>query len=171
MRTDGRWYVDERGNRWSTSSTLELVQLWSRSLVNCTDCIDCRYCRNCVGCRGCNGCVDCTNCANCVGCMRCTYCATCESCTDCQDCRRVVGCERFEQNPCRYMGPEMGSRGTQTTVYWLGDRTQVICGCYTGTLEAFEERVSRVHGDNRHGREYRRLIATVRKIREMEATT
>jgi hypothetical protein len=46
---------------------------------------------------------------------------------------------------------------------------QVVCGCFLGNLVEFENAVAEKHGDNEHGRKYRRYINIVRKIMEMEA--
>jgi hypothetical protein len=87
---------------------------------------------------------------------------------NCSGCSRCSNCSDFKQNPNRYTGQRIGSRDSQTTTYWSGDKIQVVCGCYKGTLDGFEARVKEVHGDNAHGKNYRQYIAIVRKIIEME---
>jgi len=62
----------------------------------------------------------------------------------------------------------MGSRNSQTTTYWNDEKTQVVCGCYTGTLDEFEKRVEKVHGNNECGKQYKKYIETIKKIIEME---
>jgi penicillin-binding protein-related factor A (putative recombinase) len=54
------------------------------------------------------------------------------------------------QNPLRYTTPKVGSRNTQTTIYWLDDQQQVICGCFKGTLKEFEAKVKQVHNLSSH---------------------
>jgi hypothetical protein len=62
----------------------------------------------------------------------------------------------------------MGSRKSQTTTYWLDDKNQVVCGCFSGTLVEFSERVEEIYGDKHHGLEYKKYISIVEKIMEME---
>jgi hypothetical protein len=62
----------------------------------------------------------------------------------------------------------MGSRNNQTTTYWLQDQIQVVCGYYKGTLEEFEKRVKKEHGNNDHGKAYGKYIDIVRTIIEKE---
>lgn len=58
----------------------------------------------------------------------------------------------------------MGSRCDQTTTYWIEGKTQVVCGCFIGTIEEFKKRVEVVHGDNVHGKAYKKYIAIVEMI-------
>lgn len=53
------------------------------------------------------------------------------------------------------LGP-LGSRSGDTTFYVDKDRNILVtCGCFNGTIEAFEKRVKETHGDsNLYGREY-----------------
>jgi hypothetical protein len=44
----------------------------------------------------------------------------------------------------------------------------VICGCFVGTVEEFEYKASKIHGDNLHGVAYRKYIEIVRMIMEAE---
>jgi hypothetical protein len=62
----------------------------------------------------------------------------------------------------------MGSRKAQTTTYWLDDKSQVVCGCFRGTLEEFKNKVVETHGDNEPAKEYQKYISIVEKIIEME---
>ena len=53
----------------------------------------------------------------------------------------------------------LGSRYGTTTIYRNKDGgLTVTCGCFLGTLEEFEAKVKKTHGDNLFGREYRALI-------------
>ena len=62
------------------------------------------------------------------------------------------------------IGP-MGSRSAHTTFYHRADgETMVVCGCFHDTLDAFEERVAKVHGNNRYGKTYMAAIEFVRKV-------
>ena len=62
------------------------------------------------------------------------------------------------------IGP-MGSRSAHTTFYHRADgETMVVCGCFHDTLNAFEERVTEVHGNNRYGKVYMAAIEFVRKV-------
>jgi hypothetical protein len=80
----------------------------------------------------------------------------------------AIAAAGFKTIPMRYVGQVMGSRESQTTTYWTADKNQVICGCFKGTLDEFETRVNDVYGSTRHGAEYKKYIAIVRKIMEME---
>src|SRR5690606_34424192 len=42
----------------------------------------------------------------------------------------------------------------------------IMCGCFTGTLDEFAQRVDEEHGDNIHGKRYRALIEMFRSYRE-----
>ena len=62
------------------------------------------------------------------------------------------------------IGP-MGSRSAHTTFYHRADgETMVVCGCFHDTLDAFEKRVAKVHGNNRYGKAYMAAIEFVRKV-------
>jgi len=61
------------------------------------------------------------------------------------------------------IGP-IGSRRGTTTAYLIENK--IRCGCFTGTLEAFEAKVRRTHADNPlHLAEYLALVAMVKAIR------
>ena len=67
----------------------------------------------------------------------------------------------------RYTGKFIGSRSSQTTTYWTDkDNIQVVCGCFSGDLEAFEKQVKEVYPDESH--EYYKYIKIVRTIICME---
>ena len=59
--------------------------------------------------------------------------------------------------------PKMGSRKGQTTIYFDSARTEVICGCFTGTLDEFKVAIDATHGDNHHGVEYRKWLTSFEK--------
>lgn len=61
----GKYWVDSKGNRWSTSKyTKERAILHSKSLVNCVNCTNCYMCSNCK---------DCSNLINCKNCIECCH--------------------------------------------------------------------------------------------------
>jgi len=84
------------------------------------------------------------------------------------NCVNCVNCRDFEENPLRYTGEKMGSRNSQTTTYWTNGKNQVVCGCFSGTIDDFEKRVSEVYGDTGHGAEYAKYIKIVRMIMAAE---
>lgn len=73
------------------------------------------------------------------------------NCVNCSDCSN---CSGFEYNPCRYTSEKMGSRESQTTVYWLSDIVQLVCDFFRGSLKEFEEKVMSVYGNEGHGKDY-----------------
>lgn len=64
---------------------------------------------------------------------------------------------------CIVIGP-IGSRNGNTTFYKSNGELHAICGCYSGTLAEFSERVQSVHGENEHGKRYQAAIEYVKKI-------
>ncbi len=62
--------------------------------------------------------------------------------------------------------PKMGSRKGQTTIYYDSTRAEVVCGCFTGTLDEFKVAIDATHGDNHHGVEYRKWLTSFEKYRE-----
>jgi hypothetical protein len=62
----------------------------------------------------------------------------------------------------------MGSRNSNTTIYWVKDNIQVVCGCFTGNLIQFEEKVKKTHGNNEHAKNYLKLISNVKNLIENE---
>jgi hypothetical protein len=54
----------------------------------------------------------------------------------------------------------VGSRDAQTTMYFDNVRTEIVCGCWKGTLQEFETRVNSVYPfGNKYGDDYRKNIA------------
>ena len=48
-----------------------------------------------------------------------------------------------------------GSKNRHTTFFRCKDDTiKVICGCFTGTLDEFRDKVKETHGDNKYAKEY-----------------
>jgi hypothetical protein len=107
----------------------------SRNLINCSYCIDCL---------GCIDCIDCIDCINCIGCIDCG------------------GCSGFKTNPERITSPILGSRDSQTTFYWNNEKEQIVCGCFKGTLEEFEEKIKETHGDNEFAQGYFKWIDAIK---------
>lgn len=86
-------------------------------------------------------------------------------CRCCSDCRGCSNCSYFKSNPQRYVSQNMGSRNAQTTIFFLENRTMIICGCWNGTIDEFETRVNNVYPEGvKHGDDYRKLITLMRKI-------
>ncbi len=52
----------------------------------------------------------------------------------------------------------MGSRNSQTTIYWIGNIVKVVCGCFRGNLQEFKEKVMSVYGNKGHGKDYLEFI-------------
>ena len=62
----------------------------------------------------------------------------------------------------------IGSRNDFTTFFRNKDGgISVKCGCFCGTVDEFTEKVSETHGDNKHGRVYRKC-AELAKIQILE---
>ena len=125
---NNRWY-DDNNNSWSSDiETEKSAEAKSKTLIDC---------------RGCRGCSDCSGCSGCSGCIYCSGCS---------------GCIFFSSNPQRYVSAPIGSRNDQTTVYWLKGDVQVICGCFRGDLNQFEDAVRATHDNNVHGQAYQKYI-------------
>lgn len=141
---DNRW-VDDNNNSWNADiETEESVQKKSNTLLDCSNCSDC------------SDCINCTYCSDCTKCSNCTWCSSCSSCSDCSD------CSGFKTNPQRITSERIGSRNSQKTYYWTEEHEQVVCGCFKGTLDEFEQRVKEVHGDNEHGIAYQKWIDKIK---------
>ena len=48
----------------------------------------------------------------------------------------------------------IGSRDDTTTAFRTADGVRVKCGCFYGSIEEFEKKVKKTHGDNQYGKEY-----------------
>lgn len=139
------FYVDENNNRWDADIyTKSYAQKCSESLVYCHNCSDCSCCRNCS---------DCHNCHNCH------YCRDCSNCHNCSD---------FNINPQRYVTPKVGSRDDNTTIYWVGNDVQVVCGCFRGNVDEWEAKIKETHKYNeKHLKDYLEQVENIKKIMEL----
>jgi hypothetical protein len=174
MKKHNGYWTDENNNRWSCVIYSEdQAEVFSKTLfdckgcVNCTACIRCTDCTDCTDCARCIDCLDCTRCIDCTNCTRCADCTGCLDCTrciDCTNCTRCADCSTLKRNPQRYLSGNIGSRHSQTCFYWLKDKTQVVCGCWRGTLEEFEERVNEVYPEGKYGNQYRAEIEKVKYL-------
>ena len=159
QQIDGYWVIGS--NKWDASIyPQEQAEKYSKTLINCQNCINCRSCSSCSSCSDCSNCSNCSYCRSCSSCSYCSYCSDCRCCSDCRSCsscsycrycrscRSCSSCSDFKTNPQRITSSFLGSRNSQTTYYWDDKREQIICGCFKGTLEEFEEQVKITHGDN-----------------------
>ena len=180
---NGRYY-DENNNSWNADiESLESATKKSGSLINCSDCracSDCSYCSACSDCRACRDCRDCSDCSYCSACRACSACSACRACSACSDCRDCSACSDcrycsacrdcrdcsdYKSNPCRFVSKKIGSRKSNTTIYWLDGNEQVICGCFRGNLNEFENAVNKTHANNlTYLSDYTKLIELVRYI-------
>jgi len=96
-------------------------------------------------------------------------CSGCRNCSNCSYCRDCSGCRDFSANPQRYLTPIIGSRKAQTSFYWDTYKTQVVCGCFSGTLEEFETKVKNTYkGRSNHRKDYLVEINKVKYLRELD---
>ena len=162
---NGRYY-DENNNSWNADiESLESATKKSVSLINCSDCSDCRDCSDCSYCSACSACSDCSYCSACRACSDCRDCSACSACSDCRDCSACSDCRDYKSNPCRFVSKKIGSRKSNTTIYWLDGNEQVICGCFRGNLNEFENAVNKTHANNlTYLSDYTKLIELVRYI-------
>jgi hypothetical protein len=59
----------------------------------------------------------------------------------------------------------MGSNHSNTCVYWAKDKVQVVCGCFSGTIEEFKNAVNKKYGEKH---EYHDFINTALMIMKSE---
>ena len=57
----------------------------------------------------------------------------------------------------------IGSRNGVTTIFHTDKGIFVRCGCFSGTLDEFVEKVKETHGDNKHAKNYLALVEFVKK--------
>lgn len=96
---------------------------------------------------------------NCRNCSDCSYCRNCHNCHNCSD---------FNINPQRYVTPKVGSRDDNTTIYWVGNDVQVVCGCFRGNVDEWEAKIKETHKYNKkHLKDYLEQVEIVRKIMEL----
>ena len=183
-KINGFW-TDANNNKWDALIYSEQeAETQSKTLTNCSgctgctgcsgctrctrcsDCARCSDCSGCTGCTGCSGCRYCTRCSDCARCSDCSDCLGCRYCSGCTRCARCSGCTGYKTNPARYVSPSIGSRSANTSVYWTTkDDVQVVCGCFRGSLETFEEAVKKTHKNNPvHRKNYLLLISVVRTL-------
>ena len=75
----------------------------------------------------------------------------------------LTGAVICKSNDYIVLGP-IGSRSGIMTFYRAkGDSVWVKCGCFNDTIDAFAEEVIKVHGDDRHGRDYAAAIEFARR--------
>ena len=159
METVNGYWQDENGNRWNANEYTE-SQAKNARLVSCTGCVDCFSCSDCSRCSRCS---DCSGCTYCTCCTYCSYCSDCSRCSDCSDCSR---CLDFDTQPQQYSTPKMGRVNRINFLHWTPEKSSVTCGCFTGSIDKLERRVAEVHGDNKHGKDYRDQIAIFRMLVE-----
>lgn len=81
----------------------------------------------------------------------------CSGCSDCHD---------FKENPERITSKKIGSRNSQTTIYWTDQYEQVVCGCFKGNISEFKAKISETHGTNNFAVEYLNFIEKVENYRK-----
>ena len=65
----------------------------------------------------------------------------------------------------RYLTPIVGSRSSQTTIYWTNkDDTQIVCGCWKGNLLEFEKQVKEVHANTEYLQPYLKQIEIMKML-------
>lgn len=76
---------------------------------------------------------------------------------------RVSGDARVYGNADIMWLSKIGSRLGTTTVFKAKDgNIKVTCGCFYGSLDEFDKKVEKTHGDNRYGKEYKAFIELVK---------
>jgi hypothetical protein len=155
--TKNKW-IDENLNSWDKKkySEEDAIRL-SETLSNCSYCSDCSNCSNC------SYCSNCSDCSNCSSCSYCSYCSDCSNCSYCSYCSYCSDCSDFKENPERIYSSKIGSRKSNTKVYFNSEKTLVVCGCFCGSLKEFEERVNTVHEGTVYQKEYNNFIEKVKK--------
>ena len=83
----------------------------------------------------------------------------CSNCSDCSDCS---DCSYFKTNPERITSAKIGSRNSQSTYYWTNEHEMIICGCFSGTLQEFENKVKEKHQGNDHEIAYMNWINKIK---------
>ena len=95
------------------------------------------------------------------------HCSYCRDCSDCSYCRNCSDCS---ENPQRYTTAKIGSRDSNTTFYWIKDVVQVVCGCFRGSLQEFEDKVKATYGRKKFGLQYTKEIKKVKYLVKGEIT-
>jgi hypothetical protein len=187
MRKVGKYWTDKNNNVWDQAYyTKKKAIKASKTLkecyncMNCTNCIDCNACSYCSGCVNCNHCYSCNDCKSCLSslncehcdncilcddCYSCRYCRRCESCNNCNMCFSCTRLEKFNTNPQVYTTPRIGRRYCSTTLYWYKDKTWLVTGCFTGTLDEFKLQVLATHGNSSvNARAYKKEIKIMERL-------
>ena len=152
-KVNGFW-TDENNNKWDCDYyTKERAIQLSKTLINCRDCRDCLDCSDCRYCSNCLDCSDCRNCSNCLDCSDCSNCSDCRYCSDCSE------------QPEHYSTLKIGSRNDITHFYKTESGIMVRCGCFWGTLEAFEFKVKATYPvGHKHNKTYLNEISKVKRL-------
>ena len=89
-----------------------------------------------------------------------------KSLVDCRGCSGCNDCSDYKKNPQRIVSRNMGSRNSQTYVYWTSSEdVQVICGCFRGNIEQFRNKVNATHSQNeKHLNDYSKFIELVEYV-------
>lgn len=150
MKKIDEYWVDDNGNKWPRYRiNEELAIIYSNTLINCHNCYNCSNCINCNDCNDCSGCYNCRYCGYCSNCSNCDNCSDCSKCRGCYNCRSA---KNYKVQPLAYITGNIGSRNDNTIFYYgetkNGMSLQVVCGCFRGDLEEFEEAVMKTHAEN-----------------------
>lgn len=71
----------------------------------------------------------------------------------------VVGDAEIKAPKDTFWISAIGSRYGTTTFFRCADgKVRVACGCFYGDLDEFAAKVQKTHGDNKHGKVYKKLI-------------
>ena len=152
MKKENEYWVDKNGNKWNYKVyTEEQAIKFSGTLINCKNCIDCR---------------DCSFCSDCSDCSDCRDCSDCKYCSDCRSCRSCRYCSDYSSNPQCFVSKKIGSRDSQTIVYWTNTSdVQLICGCFRGNISEFEKAVLKTHANNpKYLKQYTNFIKTIKYL-------
>ncbi len=72
---------------------------------------------------------------------------------------RVAGDAEIKAPKDTFWISAIGSRYGTTTFFRCADgKVRVACGCFYGDLDEFAAKVQKTHGDNKHGKVYKKLI-------------
>lgn len=71
----------------------------------------------------------------------------------------VAGDAEIKATKDTFLISMIGSRYGTTTFFRCADgKVRVACGCFYGDLDEFLAKVEKTHGDNKHGKVYKKLI-------------
>ena len=77
-----------------------------------------------------------------------------------------MGCTDFKLNPQRIVSPIIDSRKEQPIYYFTSDHEQIVCGCFSGTMEEFENYVNSIHDNNQDKQDYMKWIKAIKAYKE-----